>query len=55
MGCERSLVLEMEVRVSLKFIIIIIIRLFIAITELEKDIKQYSINQCFCSGVKLVD
>jgi len=34
MGCKRSLVLEMEVRVSVYLIIIIIIRLYIAINEL---------------------
>jgi len=34
MGCKRSLVLEMEDRVSVYFIIIIIIRLYTAMNEL---------------------
>ena len=46
-GCKRALVLEMEVRVSVRLIIIIIIRLYIAINELQWDLKPIqSINLC---------
>jgi len=42
MGYKRSLVLEMEVRVSVYLVIIIIIRPDIAIDKL--NVKQYSTN-----------
>ena len=44
---KKNLVLEMEDRVS--FYLIIIIRLYITINELQRDVKQYSINQSFYS------
>ena len=40
MGCKRSLVLEVEERVSVYLINIIIIRLCIAINELQSDVNQ---------------
>jgi len=44
-GCKRPLVLEMEVRVSVYLIIIVIIHLYIAINELQRDVNQIqSIN-----------
>ena len=54
MGCKGTIVLEMDYRVSvcLIIIIIIIIRLYIAINELQMDVKQYiySINQSYYIG-----
>ena len=43
MGCKRTLVLEMENMIYVYLIISIIIRLYIAANELQRDVKQYSI------------
>jgi len=45
MVCKKFLVLEMEDRVSVCLSIILIIRLYIAIDELQRDVKPIqSIN-----------
>ena len=45
MGCKITPVLEMDDRVSVYLIIVIIIRLYIAINEVHKDVKQNSFTQ----------
>ena len=39
-GCKRTIVLEVEDRVSVCLVIIIIIRLYIAINDLHRDINN---------------
>ena len=41
-GCKKSLVLEMEDRVSVCLVIVIIIRLYIAIDELQGMYNQFN-------------
>ena len=50
MGCKRTLIFEIEVRVSVYLIIIITTRIYIAINVVHMDVKQYSINQLLIIG-----
>ena len=47
MGCKRNLALEMEDMVSVCLIIIIIVRLYIAINEVQRDVKPIQLKSTY--------